>query len=105
MIDVAARISELMQAKNWTSYKLAEKTNISTNAIYDWFKSGATPTLANIVKVCDAFDISLEFFFCGGREYTEEERRVVGKWVGLNDFEKRTVKSLIDAFALAKCDK
>lgn len=102
MIDVIARISELMRAKNWTAYKLAEKTNISTNAIYDWFKVGATPTLANIVKICDALEISLEYFFCGAHEYTDDERRVLSKWVSLNDFEKRTVKNLIDAFALAK---
>lgn len=102
MIDVTARIKELMRAKNWTAYKLAEKADISANAVYDWFRSGATPTLANIVKVCDAFDITLEFFFCGEREYTEEECRVLGKWVGLSDFEKRAVINLIDAFVLAK---
>lgn len=104
MIDVTARIAELMRVKNWTAYKLSEKTEISTNAIYDWFKAGATPTLANIVRICDALDITLEFFFCGGREYTDEERRVLDKWVSLSEFEKNAVKSLIDAFTLAKYD-
>ena len=104
MIDVTARIAELMRVKNWTAYKLSEKTEISTNAIYDWFKAGATPTLANIVRICDALDITLEFFFCGGREYIGEERRVLDKWVSLSEFEKNTVKSLIDAFTLAKYD-
>ena len=49
MIDVVARIKELMEKKYWTSYELSAQTGISTNAIYDWFKAGAVPSLGNIL--------------------------------------------------------
>lgn len=49
MINVTERIGELMVLKGWTAYELSNQTGISTNAIYDWFKVGAVPTLQNII--------------------------------------------------------
>ncbi len=63
MIDTVKRINELMDIKGWSAYELSNQTGISTNAIYDWNKIGAVPTLANIIKICDAMEISLEYFF------------------------------------------
>ena len=43
-------------------YELSMQTGISTNAIYDGFKIGAIPSLGNIIKICEAMGISLEYF-------------------------------------------
>lgn len=69
MIDVIKRIKDLMEMRGWTCYELSAQTGISTNAIYDWFKIGAEPSLSNIVKICEAMGISLELFFCGEAAY------------------------------------
>ena len=65
MIDVVKRIKDLMEMRGWTCYELSAQTGISTNAIYDWFKIGAEPSLSNIVKICEAMGISLELFARG----------------------------------------
>lgn len=103
MINVIERIGELMLLKGWTAYELSNQTGISTNAIYDWFKVGAVPTLQNIIKICEAMEISLEQFFCGGDyKYTDEENEILKEWVGLSDLERTTLMNLIETFKILK---
>lgn len=103
MINVTERISELMALKGWTPYELSNQTGISTNAIYDWFKIGATPTLQNIIKICETMEISLECFFCGGSyKYTDEENKILEDWFSLSDLEKQTVMTLMETFRILK---
>lgn len=107
MINVVKRITELMERKGWSSYELSAQTGISTNAIYDWFKTGAQPSLGNIVKICEAMDLSLEQFFCGDNAYllTDEENAIMTEWFALSDLEKQTIMSLIDTFKILKTAK
>lgn len=103
MFNTVDRINELMNKKQWTPYELSNQTGISTNAIYDWTKKGAIPTISNIIKICEAMEITLEYFFCGGSyQYTAEENEILNKWVGLSDLEKGTVMKLIETFKILK---
>lgn len=103
MINITERINELMTLKGWTPYELSNQTGISTNAIYDWFKIGATPTLQNIIKICNAMEISLERFFCGDSyKYTDEENKILQDWFSLSDLEKETVMNLMETFRILK---
>ena len=103
MFNAVERINELMSKKGWTPYELSGQTGISTNAIYDWNKIGATPTLPNIIKICEAMGISLEYFFCGdGHQYTAEEKKILNKWVALSDLEKSTIMKLMETFKVLK---
>lgn len=103
MINVTERIDELMKLKGWTPYELSNQTGISTNAIYDWFKIGAVPTLQNILKICDAMEITLEQFFCGGNyKYTDEENEILKEWFALSDLEKQTILNLMETFKILK---
>ena len=106
MINVTERISELMSLKGWTPYELSNQTGISTNAIYDWFKVGATPTLQNIIKICEAMEITLEHFFCGGNyKYTDEENAVLKDWFALSELEKKTILNLMETFKILKANR
>ena len=103
MFNAVERINELMNKKGWTPYELSNQTGISTNAIYDWNKIGAMPTMPNIIKICEAMGITLEYFFCGGSyQYTEEENKVLDKWFALSDLEKSTVMTLMETFKVLK---
>lgn len=103
MFNAVQRITELMSIRGWTAYELSNQTGISTNAIYDWYKIGAVPTLPNIIKICESMGITLEYFFCGGSyRYTQEESKVLNKWVALSDFEKNAVMKLIESFNALK---
>ncbi len=105
-MNATERIKELMSLKGWTPYELSNQTGISTNAIYDWFKIGAEPTIQNIIKICEAMEITLAVFFCGGDyKYTEEENRMLQDWFAMSDLEKDTVMKLIETFKILKTDR
>lgn len=103
MINVTERINELIELKGWSPYELSNQTGISANAVYAWFKSGAMPTLQNIIKICDVMEISLEQFFCGGNyKYTEEENAILKEWFTLSDLEKSAIMNLMETFKILK---
>lgn len=103
MFNVVERINELMNKKGWTSYELSNQTGISTNAIYDWNKIGAVPTIPNIIKICEVMGITLEDFFCvGSYQYTQEENKTLDKWFALSDLEKSMVMKLMGTFTVLK---
>lgn len=106
MINIADRIFELIDKKGWTAYELSKQTGLSTNSIYAW-NNGSTPSLSNVVKVCEALDISVEQFFCGMGSYklTEDENKILNEWLLLSDLEKNAVMSMIETFKILKRDK
>lgn len=106
MINLVDRINELISKKGWTAYELSKQTGISTNTIYDWNK-GAIPSLSNVVKVCEALDITVEQFFCGLDSYklSEDEKRILQEWLVLSDLEKSAIMNVIETFKILKRDK
>lgn len=104
MIDVVKRINELLAQKGWSDYELSKQTNISTNTIYAWNKSGAVPSLTNIIKVCEALGITLGQFFCGTANCyrSPDEKRILREWFSLSDLEKQTIKRMIETFQILK---
>lgn len=103
-MDVVGRIKELMDKKGWSCYELSAQTGIATNSVYDWFKIGAKPSMSNIIKICEAMNITLEQFFCGEAQYilSDEERSVLDIWFTLSDLEKKAIFDLIETFKIIK---
>ena len=59
---VAKRLKELRKERNWTQQKLAEKAGLSFNAITKIEQGAAKhPTLKTLLKLADAFGVSLDF--------------------------------------------
>ena len=98
MFDAVKRIGELMKEFGYSAYELSNLTGMSANAVYDWFKTGATPTLGNIVKLCDSMGVSLEYFFCGDEGLDDRTAGALKKWLALSDAERRSVMNLRRAF-------
>lgn len=61
--NVNKRILELCKQRNWTEYKLAKETKIPNSSINAMFKHNHMPTIHNIQKICDAFQVTLSQFF------------------------------------------
>lgn len=45
--------------------ELAVKLGLSRQAIYKWEKDKATPTIENIMKICELFDLDINDFLKG----------------------------------------
>ena len=106
MIDIVERIKELTDKKGWTFYELAKQTGISANSIYGW-NNGAVPSLSNVIKVCEALDITVEQFFCNNEDsrLTESENMILQEWMLLSDLEKSAIMSIIETFKILKRDR
>lgn len=106
MIDIVGRINELADEKGWSGYELSKRTGISANAVYGWNRAESKPSLANILKICEAMDLSLEQFFCGTEKYNlnEDERRLLNEWFALSELEKDAIFNMIETFKILKRD-
>ncbi len=63
MIDVLTRITEMRKERHWTEYQLAEKSGLTQSTISSWYRKGMLPTIPSLLKICDAFGISVSQFF------------------------------------------
>ena len=58
---LSKRLKELRKERDWTQQKLAEKAGLSFNAITKIEQGAAAhPTLKTLLKLADAFGISLD---------------------------------------------
>ncbi len=58
---VSKRLKELRKERSWTQQKLAEKAGLSFNAITKIEQGAAKhPTLKTLLKLADAFGVSLD---------------------------------------------
>ena len=62
-MDVLERITEMRKARHWTEYQLAEKSGLTQSTISSWYRKGMLPTIPSLMKICDAFGISVSQFF------------------------------------------
>ena len=70
MINVLKRIIELREAHHWTEYQLAEHSGLTQSTISSWYRKQMLPTIPSLVKICDAFGITVSQFFLEKNEQT-----------------------------------
>lgn len=74
--NVNKRILELCKKKGWTEYKLAQESNIPNSSINAMFKHNHVPTIHNLKKICEAFDITLSQFFDSSLFYKKDDTQL-----------------------------
>lgn len=70
MIDILKRITEMREARKWTEYQLAEKSGLTQSTISSWYRKGMLPTIPSLLKICNAFEISMSQFFIENNSQT-----------------------------------
>ncbi len=68
MINVLEKITELRKQKNWTEYQLAEHSGLAQSTISSWYRKQMLPTIPSLLKICDAFGITISQFFLENNE-------------------------------------
>jgi len=64
-MQITQRIFELLKKQNKKQSELAEYIGISRAAISDWKGKGTTPTAEYLVKICEFFDVTLDYLLKG----------------------------------------
>ncbi len=97
-MDAIQRINKLMQERNWTPYKLAIESGLSSSTIANIFRRNTVPSLATLEAICDAFGISLSQFFAEDTHFVElssEQLAFFNKWITLTKHQKDLLNDLI----------
>lgn len=60
-ILIAQHIKELMKSKKLTQTEFATAIGVGQSSVSDWLNSKSEPSVENLWKICDYFDISLDY--------------------------------------------
>lgn len=100
-MDVIKRINALMDERGWSTYRLAQKSGLSTSTIANIYRRNTVPSLATIEILCQAFGISLSQFFAEDTTFvplTNEQKTLFDKWANLTPSQKKLIEGLISEF-------
>ena len=81
--EIIERIKSICSARSWTLYRLSQESDITYSTLCTMLRKVHTPTIPTLMRICDAFDITLSEFF--DPEYdraklTPQEQLILKKW-------------------------
>ena len=63
MDNILNTITAYREERKWSLYDLAVHAEMKPSTISTWYNDNAIPTIPSLVKICDAFQITLSEFF------------------------------------------
>lgn len=62
-MDILEKITQLRLERHWSEYQLAEKSGLTQSTISSWYRKNMLPSIPSLIKICDAFGITISQFF------------------------------------------
>lgn len=97
-MDVIKRIDILMKERNWSDYKLANESGLSSSTIANIHRRNTIPSISTLEAICSAFGITLAQFFTEDShtvQLNNEQRELFSCWISLTDNQKELIYKLI----------
>lgn len=63
-MDIIKRVNDLLAVKDWSIHQLSLECDVPRSTLYRIMAHELSPSFDQIEKICDAFDITVEDFFC-----------------------------------------
>ena len=95
MDTILNTITAYREERNWSLYDLATHAEMKSTTISTWYNNNATPSIPSLVKICDAFQITLSEFFAKA-EGNESAPVVLTPWSVLRPDQQEAVLSLLN---------
>ena len=87
MDNILNTITAYREERNWSLYDLAAHAEMKLTTISTWYNENAIPSIPSLVKICDAFQITLSEFFAKAEGsastpvvLTPQQMQVIEKW-------------------------
>lgn len=95
---VLSKVTELLEERNWTLYRLAKEADISYSTLSNTFHRNNVPSVSTLMRVCDGLGITLSEFF--DEEGTAVKKLTIADQKLLADFHRlpREDKKLLTAY-------
>lgn len=100
-MDVIERIDKLMKERNWSDYKLAAESGLSSSTIANIHRRHTVPSITTLEAICNAFGITLSQFFnedYSSVQLSKEQQELFNIWISLTENQKKVIESLIKEF-------
>ncbi|MDR1409599.1 MAG: helix-turn-helix domain-containing protein [Oscillospiraceae bacterium] len=100
-MDIQERIKRLMDAKEWSEYKLAKEADLPQSTISHLFKRNNAPTYPTIEAICRAFGITMAQFFADEGEAVvlrPDQWELLLQWGTLTEEQRQIVISTMKHF-------
>ena len=97
-MDVIKKIDALMKEKNWSDYKLAAISGLSSSTIANIHRRNTVPSISTLEAICSAFGITLAQFFTEDNytvQLNSEQQDLFQHWVSLTESQKELIYRLI----------
>lgn len=97
-MDVIKRIDFLMKEHNWSDYKLAIESGLSSSTIANIHRRNTVPSISTLEAICSAFGITLAQFFTEDYytvQLSNEQMDLFNRWISLTDTQKELIYKLI----------
>ncbi len=95
-IKKCERIRELQKERGWSDSELARRVGVNKSTIARWYEVDMMP--ATFHKVCEAFELSEEQFYCEGKEVLVDVR-IQRRLQRMNEDEKELYDRIGDLIA------
>lgn len=92
-MDTLEKLRELIQARGWTEYRLAQECGLNVSTIANIYRRNTMPTITTLEAICSGFGITLAQFFSEGDvvEMTPELKELFDAWKPLTSDQKNIV--------------
>ncbi|SDG93017.1 helix-turn-helix domain-containing protein [Marvinbryantia formatexigens] len=97
-MDVIKRIDDLMKERQWSDYKLAVESGLSSSTIANIHRRNTVPSISTLEAICSAFGITLAQFFSDNSstvQLNSEQLDLFSRWISLTENQKRLIYDLI----------
>lgn len=97
MMDIHARLNQLLKSRGWTTYRLALNCGLSHATIANIYKRNTVPSISTLEAICGGFGITLSQFFTVGEmvELTPELKEVFACWADLTPRQKSAIVEMM----------
>lgn len=97
-MDVIKRIDDLMKERQWSNYKLAVESGLSSSTIANIHRRNTVPSISTLEAICSAFGITMAQFFSDNSltvQMNSEQLELFSRWISLTENQKKLIYDLI----------
>ena len=103
MDNILNTITAYREERKWSLYDLAVHAEMKSTTISTWYNEDTIPSIPSLVKICDAFQITLSEFFAKAEgsqsapvALTSQQMQVIEKWSILRPDQQEAFLNLLN---------
>ena len=100
-VFVINHVKELCRQRDWTYYRLAKESGIPYSSLNTMINKPHIPSINNLIKICQGFNITLSQFFAGIETPSNRQEELVNLWNIIDE----TSKELLTVYAYGLAHK